>query len=122
MYLEFDNFFICNVYFHASWPRQGSKIVLVRSYLRVPQAARQVNILIFLVKIKFSPCMPINFVMQGKCLFSDISRPARTQRTRPDRIHVVYFEIVGLFDHESPLVVTSKQSGLGYKVSNCLKL
>ena len=54
---------------------QGSKIVLVRSYLRVPQAAGQVNILIFLVKIKFSPCMPIDFVMQGKCLFSDISRP-----------------------------------------------
>ena len=54
---------------------QGSKIVLVRSYLRVSQAAGQVNILIFLMKIKFSPCMPINFVMQGKCLFSDISRP-----------------------------------------------
>ena len=54
---------------------QGSKIVLVRSYLRVPQAAGQVNILIFLLKIKFSPCMPINFVIQGKCLFSDISRP-----------------------------------------------
>ena len=57
-------------------PHQGSKIVLVRSYLRVSQAAGQVNILIFLLKIKFSPCMPINFVMQGKCLFSDISRPA----------------------------------------------
>ena len=54
---------------------QGSKIVLVRSYLRVSQAAGQVNILIFLLKIKFSPCMPINIVMQGKCLFSDISRP-----------------------------------------------
>ena len=54
---------------------QGSKIVLVRSYLRVSQAAGQVNILIFLVKIKFSPCMPTNFVMQGKYLFSDISRP-----------------------------------------------
>ena len=54
---------------------QGSKIVLVRLYLRVSQAAGQVNILIFLLKIKFSPCMPINFVMQGKCLFSDISRP-----------------------------------------------
>ena len=54
---------------------QGSKIVLFRSYLRVSQAAGQVNILIFLLKIKFSPCMPINFVMQGKCLFSDISRP-----------------------------------------------
>ena len=54
---------------------QGSKIVLVRSYLQVSQAAGQVNILIFLLKIKFSPCMPINFVMQGKCIFSDISRP-----------------------------------------------
>ena len=54
---------------------QGSKIVLVRSYLRVSQAAGQVNILIFLLKIKLSPCMPINFVMQGECLFSDISRP-----------------------------------------------
>ena len=43
---------------------QGSKIVLVGSYLRVSQAAGQVNILIFLLKIKFSPCMPINFVMQ----------------------------------------------------------
>ena len=40
------------------------------------QAAGQVNILIFLLKIKFSPCVPINFVMQGKCLFLDISRPA----------------------------------------------
>ena len=58
---------------------QGSKIVLVHSYLRVPQAAGQVNILIFLVKIKFSPCMPIHFVMQGKCLFSDISRPEYKQ-------------------------------------------
>ena len=54
---------------------QGSKIVLVRSYLRVSQAAGQVNILIILLKIKFSPCMPINLLMQGKCLFSDISRP-----------------------------------------------
>ena len=56
---------------------QGSKIVLVRSYLRVSQAAGQVNILIFLLKIIFSPCMPI--VMQGKCLFSDISRPVMSQ-------------------------------------------
>ena len=39
------------------------------------QAAGQVNIFIFLLKIKFSPCMPINFVMQGKCIFLDISRP-----------------------------------------------
>ena len=57
--------------------QQGSKIVLVRSYLRVSQAAGQVIILIFLLKIIFSPCMPINFVMQGKCLFSDILRPAQ---------------------------------------------
>ena len=59
---------------------QGSKIVLVRSYLRVSQAAGQVNILIFLLKIKFSPCMPINFLMQGKCLFSDISRPGHMRQ------------------------------------------
>ena len=54
---------------------QGSKIALVRSYLRVPQAAGQVEILIFLVKIIFFLYMSIIFVMQGKCLFSDISRP-----------------------------------------------
>ena len=54
---------------------QGSKIALVRLYLRVPQAAGRVKNLIFLVKIKFSPYMPTIFVMQGKCLFSDISRP-----------------------------------------------
>ena len=40
----------------------------------MPQAAGQVKILGFLVNIKFSPYMPILFVMQGKCLFSDISR------------------------------------------------
>ena len=34
---------------------QGSKILLVRSCLRLPQAAGQVKILIFLVKIKFFP-------------------------------------------------------------------
>ena len=34
---------------------QGSKIALARSYLRVPQAAGQVKILMFLVKIKFFP-------------------------------------------------------------------
>ena len=62
-------------YRNFSLVTQGSKIVLVRSYLQVSRAAGQVNILIFLLKIKFSPCMPINFVMQGKCLFSDISRP-----------------------------------------------
>ena len=35
---------------------QGSKIALVRSYLRVHQAAGQVKILIFLVKIT---CFPL---------------------------------------------------------------
>ena len=69
---------VCSICFGCSKNEvvlQGSKIVLVHSYLRVSQAAGQVNILIFLLKIKFSPCMPINFVKQGKCLFSDISRP-----------------------------------------------
>ena len=67
--------------FFKSRDEQGSKIVLVHSYLPVSQAAGQVNILIFLLKIKFSPCMPINFVMQGKCLFSDISRPDENSQT-----------------------------------------
>ena len=35
--------------------KQGLKIALVRSYLRVPQAAGQVKMLIFLVKIRFIP-------------------------------------------------------------------
>ena len=34
---------------------QGSKKALIRSYLRVPQAAGQVKILIFLVKFNFFP-------------------------------------------------------------------
>ena len=55
-----------------------------------------------------------------------------TRRTRPDRIPVVCFRIVGLFDHESPLVVTplqtlaksldSDQARNFDKVSNYLKL
>ena len=48
---------------------QGSKIALVRSYLRVPQAVGQVNILIFLVKINFSPYMPIVFCDAGQVQF-----------------------------------------------------
>ena len=55
---------------------QGSKIAHVLSYLRVPQAAGQVKILIFLVKIIFFQYMSIIFVMQGKCLLKDISRSA----------------------------------------------
>ena len=60
-------------------PPQGSKIALVPSYLRMTQAAGQVKILMFLLKKTFFShihCMPIIFAMQGKCLFSDISRPA----------------------------------------------
>ena len=45
---------------------QGSKIVLVRSYLRVPEAAGQVKILIFLLKIKFSPIHANNFCDAGQ--------------------------------------------------------
>ena len=55
-----------------------------------------------------------------------------TRRGRPDRIPVVCFEIVGLFDHESSLMVTSlktlansldlDQARNFDKVSNCLKL
>ena len=45
---------------------QGSKIALVRSYLRVPQAAGQVKILIFLVKIKFFLIHAINFCDAGQ--------------------------------------------------------
>ena len=69
-----------NVFFSTqlTLQTQGSKIALVRSYARVPQAAGQVEILIILVKIIFFLYMSIIFVMQGKCLFSDISRPETT--------------------------------------------
>ena len=45
---------------------QGSKIPLVRSYLRVPQAAGQVKILIFLVKFNFFPIYADNFCDAGQ--------------------------------------------------------
>ena len=45
---------------------QGSKIALVRSYLRVPKAAGRVKILIFLVKIKFFPIYANNFCDAGQ--------------------------------------------------------
>ena len=47
---------------------QGSKIALVRSYLRVPQAAGQVKILIFLMKIKYFPIYANNFCDAGQVL------------------------------------------------------
>ena len=45
---------------------QGSKIALVRSYLRVPQAAGQVKILLFLVKIKIFPIYANYFCYAGQ--------------------------------------------------------
>ena len=50
-------FYHCHIEVHNSANNldQGSKIALVRSYLRVPQAAGQVKNLIFLVKIDFFP-------------------------------------------------------------------
>ena len=50
----------------ASTSTQGSKIVLVRSYLRVSQAAGQVKILLFLVKFKFPPIYANNFCDAGQ--------------------------------------------------------
>ena len=47
---------------------QGSKIALVRSYLRVPQAAGQVKILIILMKIKYFPIYANNFCDAGQVL------------------------------------------------------
>ena len=47
---------------------QGSKIALVCSYLRVPQAAGQVKILIFLVRIKFFPIHANHFCDTGRVL------------------------------------------------------
>ena len=47
---------------------QGLKIALVHSYLRVSEAAGQVKILIFLLKIKLSTYISKFFVMLGKCL------------------------------------------------------
>ena len=47
----------------------GWKIALVRLYLRVPQAAGQVEILIFLVKIKLFPLCANNFCDAGQRYF-----------------------------------------------------
>ena len=45
---------------------QGSKIALVRSYLRVPQAAGQVEISILLVKINCFPIYANHFCDAGQ--------------------------------------------------------
>ena len=47
---------------------QGSQIALVCSYLRVPKAAGQVKILIFLFKIKYFPIYGNNFCDAGQVL------------------------------------------------------
>ena len=61
---------------------QGLKIALVRSYLRVPQAAGHVKILMFLVEITFFPIYANNFYVAGQvpifgyfeaCVFSKVN-------------------------------------------------
>ena len=47
---------------------QGWKIALIRSYLQVPQAAGQVKIFIFLMKIKYFPIYANNFCGAGQVL------------------------------------------------------
>ena len=51
---------------HKNLYLQGSKIALVRSYLRVTQAKGQVEILSFLVKINFFPIYANNFCDAGQ--------------------------------------------------------
>ena len=55
-----------NICCWCSKEAQGSKIALVRSYLRVPQAAGQVKILIFQVKIIFFPLYANKFCDAGQ--------------------------------------------------------
>ena len=88
---------------------QGSKIALVRSYLQVPQAAGQVKILIFLLKIKFSTIYANIFVMQGKCLFSDNSSPLDT--TIYNRVNV------GTFGHSRVQLNSCWVHGMSYNIS-----
>ena len=52
----------------SEYQYQGSKIALVRSYLRVSQAAGQVEILIFLMKMIFFLYMPTIFCDAGQVL------------------------------------------------------
>ena len=51
---------------HICEHEQGSKIALIRSYLRVPQAAGQVEILLFLMKINMFPTYANNFCDAGQ--------------------------------------------------------
>ena len=55
----------------------GSKIALVRSYVRVPQVAGQVKILIFLVRINVFPMFANMFCDAGQVPIQDISRPEK---------------------------------------------
>ena len=61
--LSFDHLQIqINTVFKYTYVRsQGSKIALIRSYLRVPKASGQVKILIFLEKNNFFPIYANNF-------------------------------------------------------------
>ena len=61
---------------------QGSKIVLVRSYLRVPQTAGQVKILLFLVKFKFPPIYANNFCDAGQVPILRYFEACSTQNKR----------------------------------------
>ena len=63
---KFDLIGACS--YLGTLPVQGSKIALVRSYLQVPQAAGQVKILIFLMKIKYFPIYTNNFCDAGQVL------------------------------------------------------
>ena len=60
---------------------QGSKIALVRSYLRVPQAAGQVENLIFLVKINFFPIYANNFCDAGQVPILRYFEPCYASKT-----------------------------------------
>ena len=59
----------------GTYSLQGSKIALVHLYLRVPEAAGQVKILINLLKIIFSTYMSIIFVMQGDISSLGLPKP-----------------------------------------------
>ena len=62
--------FLCHLTHKMSkYPtKQGSKIALVRSYLRVRQAAGQVKNLLFLMKNTFFPLYANNFCDAGQVL------------------------------------------------------
>ena len=89
----------------------------MRSLLKMIFLQTATRAVMYLEFDNFSYVMYI-FTRHGHCL---------TRRARPDRIPVVCFEIIGLFDHEPPLKtlanrLDSDQARNFDKVSNCLKL